>query len=61
MSIVLQNIKNELNAASTNRDELAMIPQIQAAALISLTPLLALYIVLQKYFTESIERTGIVG
>ncbi len=61
VSIVLQNIKNELNAASTNRDELAMIPQIQAAALISLTPLLALYIVLQKYFTESIERTGIVG
>lgn len=61
VSTILQNIRNELNAASNNRDELALIPQIQASALMAMTPLLVMYIVLQKYFTESIERTGIVG
>jgi len=33
----------------------------QGACLLFILPILAVYIVLQKYFTESIERTGIVG
>jgi len=37
------------------------IPQIQAAAFLFILPILIVYILLQKYFTESIERTGIVG
>jgi len=61
VSRVLQNIKNELNAANNNRNELEIIPQIQAAALMAIAPMLIMYIALQKYFTESIERTGIVG
>lgn len=35
--------------------------RIQAACLLSVAPLLVLYIITQKYFVESIERTGIVG
>ncbi|MHB8962401.1 MAG: carbohydrate ABC transporter permease [Saccharofermentanales bacterium] len=61
VSTVLQNIRNELIAAQNNNSELAQIPQMQAAALMSIAPLLAMYVILQKYFTESIERTGIVG
>lgn len=34
---------------------------LQAGVLLGILPLLAVYIVLQKYFTESIERSGIVG
>jgi multiple sugar transport system permease protein len=34
---------------------------IQAGALITIAPLLILYLFTQKFFTESIERTGIVG
>ena len=33
----------------------------QAACVLAMAPVLILYIVLQRYFTESIERTGIVG
>lgn len=32
-----------------------------AATLITITPLIVLYIALQKQFVESIERTGITG
>ena len=35
--------------------------QMQAGCLIFVLPLLVLYIILQRYFTESIERSGIVG
>lgn len=35
--------------------------QMQAGSLLAILPVLLLYIILQKYFTESIERTGIVG
>ena len=61
VSTALQNIRDSLNAVAGNRNELALIPQMQASALMSILPLLIMYILLQKYFTESIERTGIVG
>ena len=60
VSRVLSNISMELSVSGTNR-ELAQIPQMQAAALMSIMPLIVMYSALQKYFTESIERTGIVG
>jgi ABC-type maltose transport system permease subunit len=34
---------------------------IQAACLLAMSPLLAMYIGLQKYFVEGVERSGIVG
>ncbi len=61
ISSVLQNVQSNLAAAATERNEAALIPQTQAAALMSITPVLLLYVVLQKYFTEGISRTGIVG
>jgi multiple sugar transport system permease protein len=33
----------------------------QAGCLISIAPLLIMYMFLQKYFTEGIERSGLVG
>jgi multiple sugar transport system permease protein len=33
----------------------------EAGCLLAVTPLLVLYICLQKYFTEGIERSGLVG
>jgi multiple sugar transport system permease protein len=33
----------------------------QAAALVAVGPVLIMYVLLQRHFTESIERTGIVG
>ncbi|MGF7141818.1 multiple sugar transport system permease protein [Anaerotaenia torta] len=35
--------------------------QIQAACLMSIIPLVILYIILQKYFTEGIESSGLTG
>ena len=35
--------------------------RLQAGCLLAISPILILYVILQKYFTESIERTGIVG
>ena len=33
----------------------------QAGCLLTILPLLIVFIFLQKYFTEGLERTGIVG
>lgn len=35
--------------------------KLQAGALLSIAPMLLMYIIFQRYFTESVERTGIVG
>ena len=35
--------------------------RMQAGCLLTIVPLLILYVCLQKYFTEGIERTGLVG
>jgi multiple sugar transport system permease protein len=34
---------------------------IMAAALLVILPLLVLYLFTQRYFVESIERTGLIG
>lgn len=46
---------------NTRGDELAMTTYIQAGCLISIIPMLILYMFTQRQFTESIERAGIVG
>ena len=38
-----------------------IVAQMQAACLLVVAPLIVLYVFLQRYFTESIDRTGIVG
>jgi len=57
----LQDVKAAVSSSSSGIDEIARIPTIQATAVISILPLLVIYVILQRYFTEGIERTGIVG
>lgn len=38
-----------------------IVAQMQAACVLVILPLLAIYVLLQRYFTESIDKTGIVG
>lgn len=42
-------------------DDFNLSPKIMAGALLFVTPMLLIYIVLQRYFVQSVERTGIVG
>jgi multiple sugar transport system permease protein len=41
-------------------DPYELVTRMQAGAILTVTPLLVVFVVLQRYFTESIERTGIV-
>lgn len=69
MSVMLSRIQTALNGmdtaagmASTGDGDLyQFLTRIQAAALIAIAPILLLYTFAQKYFVESIDRTGIVG
>ena len=42
-------------------DEYLISTRMQAGCLLSIAPLLIMYVALQRYFTEGIERTGLVG
>lgn len=49
------------NRLSDRYNPYASVNYMQAGSLLAILPMLIMYIVLQKHFTESIERTGIVG
>lgn len=55
----LTGMTNHLS--DTQLNPYAFVCKMQAGVILAILPLLIMYIVLQKYFTESIERTGIVG
>jgi multiple sugar transport system permease protein len=61
VSKVLQNIKMLLGSGLNTSNPYDVITQTMASAMLAILPLLIIYILLQRYFTESIERTGIVG
>lgn len=42
-------------------DRYQVVTLIQAACLLTIVPLTIFYIIMQRYFTESVQRTGIVG
>ena len=42
-------------------DPYTVLTQVQAGCLLLIGPLIILFIVLQRHFVESIERTGLVG
>ncbi|REE56446.1 multiple sugar transport system permease protein [Paenibacillus taihuensis] len=54
-----QNLSSLSNVGGLNTDPYVVSTRIQAACLVSIAPLVILYIFTQRYFTESIERTGI--
>ena len=66
ISLVLKNLDGVLNIAifnnaNANVSAREKIVWLEAGCLISITPMLILYALLQKHFTEGIERSGIVG
>lgn len=66
ISTVLKNLSGTLNKAIFNNASAQVsarekIVWLEAGCLISITPMLILYALLQKHFTEGIERSGLVG
>lgn len=65
LALVLENIDNELKKHLFGSAEIQVSPREQivwkeAGCLISIAPLLVMYVCLQKHFTEGIEHSGIV-
>lgn len=50
-----------LDGVTSTTDPLQKATYVQAGALLSIAPMLILYMIFQRQFTESIERSGIVG
>ncbi len=62
ISTALARFQSDLNNAhNLGIDVTVANTQIQAACLISIIPLAILYVLTQKYFTESIESSGLTG
>ena len=64
LSVTLYNLQSLLSQADLgigNTSPYLLRTYIQSGALLCVLPPLVLYIFTQRYFTESIERTGIVG
>ena len=62
VSVKLSFLQSYLSTTNNfNQDPYQYITQMQAGCLLTIAPPLVIYIIFQRYFTESIERTGIVG
>lgn len=64
VTVMLQSLDNLLKSAnlySSSQSPYEVRIYMEAGCLLTILPPLVLYIFTQKYFTESIERTGIVG
>lgn len=66
VALMLQNLDAQLRLALFNDANVEISPREQivwkeAGCLLSITPILLMYTFLQKYFTEGIERSGLVG
>ncbi len=61
ISVRLSLISSDITTLGLQVDRMTESIYIQAAILISITPLLLLYLFCQRVFVESVERAGIVG
>ena len=63
VATALASLRSTLERLATQNgsDQLMVQVQVQAGALLAIAPMLVLFIVAQRYFTEGIERSGIVG
>lgn len=62
LPMALTMLRQNLETLGVNTlDPFTLSARLQAGALLTVLPMLVLFGFLQKYFTESIERTGIVG
>ncbi len=58
---ILKQALNPLHTSTAVLDPNEITVRLQAGCLLALAPLIAMYTFLQRYFTDAIERTGIVG
>ena len=64
IALMLKNLSTLLSQQLFNNADVSPREQIvwmEAGCLIAILPILVMYIFLQKYFTEGIERSGLVG
>lgn len=66
MALMLKNLGTQLakelfNSATAQITPREQIIWMEAGCLVAVLPLLIMYVFLQKYFTEGIERSGLVG
>lgn len=64
VSLMLQNLQKQLEVEIFNNQSVGtrqLIVWLESGCLLSITPILVMYIFLQKYFTEGLERSGLVG
>ena len=62
LAVSLSMLRLSLQTLGVNYlDPFSVSARLQAGALLTVLPVLVLFLFLQKYFTESIERTGLVG
>ncbi len=61
LSMFQQNLQNLSTIGGNYTDAALIATRMQAACLLVIAPLLMLYAFTQKYFVESVERTGLTG
>lgn len=66
VALMVKNLSTRLSMKLFNSSSVQISPReqivwLEAGCLISVTPMLVMYVFLQKYFIEGIERSGIVG
>lgn len=66
MALMLKNLSTQLSMKLFNSAVVQISPReqivwMEAGCLIAILPILIMYVFLQKYFTEGIERSGLVG
>lgn len=61
--VALTNLQSQILSAEQNvsMDPFIVVTRLQAGCLLSILPALLVYLVVQRFFVESVERSGIVG
>ncbi len=64
VALMLKNLTSTLQSELFNNQTVGprqMIVWLESGCILAITPILVMYVFLQKYFTEGIERSGLVG
>jgi multiple sugar transport system permease protein len=61
VATALATLMSRIYLSTGGTDQFNYVVPMQTGSLLAILPIMLMYIILQRYFTESIERTGIVG
>lgn len=62
VTVKLSGLPSEIAAMNNyDNDPYKMVSKMQAAVLLTIAPVLIMYLIVQKYFVQGVERSGIVG